>query len=154
VSWLTGEYELTLDEKNRLLIPADIRRRLNPTEDRGVLFIKLGKNGVPWLYSAAKWAQIASVGDTGMDPDEDTRNLIHFHFAMTYEIEWDKQGRAVIPERILRRTKIGRELMLVGSADHLELWNRAAWEDHMDAVYDTLAKPGKTRQAQQPQGNT
>ncbi len=148
---LHGEYELTLDEKNRLLIPADIRRRLNPTDGTS-FFIKLGTNGVPWIYSSARWNEIASEGESGMDLGGDQLDHIHFHYAMTYEVEWDKQGRAVIPERILRKTGIGKEVMLVGSKDHLELWNRAAWEEHTDALLQMFASRRKAGQVQQSQG--
>ena len=89
---LHGEYELTLDDKNRLLIPAEIRRRLNPTDDRNVFFIKLGINGVPWVYPASKWLEMASEGDSGMDPGAERLDHDHFHYGMTYELEWDKQG--------------------------------------------------------------
>jgi MraZ protein len=153
VSLLHGEYELTLDDKNRLLIPAEIRRRLNSTDERGVFFIKLGTNGVPWLYSASRWTDLASGGVSGMDPGDEQLDHDHFHYGMTYELEWDKQGRAVIPDRMLRKTGIGKEVMLVGIKDHLELWNRAAWEEHTDALLAMYAQRGKTRQAQVPQGN-
>jgi MraZ protein len=153
VSLLHGEYELTLDDKNRLLIPAEIRRRLNLTDDRTTFFIKLGRNGRPWFYSATRWAELARVGDTGMDLDGADLDRIHLHYAMTHELEWDKQGRTVIPERILRKTSTGKEVMLIGAMDHLELWNRAAWEEHMDGLIATQTQQGKTRQALPTTGN-
>ena len=152
MSLLFGEYELTLDDKNRLLIPSDLRRRLNPTDGQTEFFIKLGTNNVPWIYSSSRWAEISSEGDTGMDLSDEQLNHLHFHFAMTHQLEWDKQGRAVIPERLLRKTKTGKDVMLVGSKDHLELWNRAAWEVRTDALLAMYSSRGKTSQAQQTQG--
>lgn len=150
---LYGEYELTLDDKNRMLVPAELRRSLNPTEDCTTLFIKLGTNGVPWLYSAARWAQVTSEGESGMDPGDDILMHQHFHYGMTSKSDWDKQGRVVIPERILRKTHIDKEVMLVGIKDHLELWNRAAWEQHTDELLTMYAQRRKAHQTQQPQGS-
>ncbi len=149
---LHGEYELTMDDKNRLLIPADLRRSLNPTDDATTLFIKLGVNNVPWMYSAARWMQLASEGDPGMDPGFDDLERQHLHYAMTSKADWDKQGRVVIPERILRKTGTGKDVMLVGSKDHLELWNRAAWEQYTDELLAMQAQRRKAHQTQQPQG--
>ena len=47
---LYGQYELTIDAKNRLLVPADIRRRLEPERDGTAFFIVTGDNGRLWLY--------------------------------------------------------------------------------------------------------
>ena len=45
---LFGEYELTVDDKNRLLVPAEIRRSIPP--DYGeTLFLVMGTNRVPWF---------------------------------------------------------------------------------------------------------
>lgn len=149
---LHGEYELTLDEKNRLLIPAEIRRRLNPTDGQSAFFIKLGNNNVPWLYSTSRFAEVTAGNNPGMDPSDEELDRLHFDYAMTYELEWDKQGRAVVPERLLRKTGTGKDVMLVGSKDHLELWNKDAWEQRMDALVAARAMRGKTHQTQQSQG--
>ena len=147
MSLLFGQYELTMDDKNRLLIPADVRRRLNPTDGQTEFFIKLGTNGVPWIYSSSRWAEIASEDDIGMDPTIEQLNHLHFHFATTHQLEWDKQGRAVVPDLLLKMTKTGKDVMLVGSKDHLELWNRAAWAERTEALLAMYASRGKTSQA-------
>ena len=40
----------------------------------------------------------------------------------------DKQGRVLLPDKILKRAGILKEVTLIGVRDHLELWNRADWE--------------------------
>ena len=136
-----------MDDKNRLLIPADVRRKLNPTDGQTEFVIKLGINGVPWIYSSSRWEQIASEGDIGMDPTVEQLNHLHFHYATTHQLEWDKQGRAVVPDPLLKMTKTGKDVTLVGSRDHLELWNRAAWAERTEALLAMYASRGKTSQA-------
>src|SRR2546423_4327574 len=41
---LYGSYELTIDEKNRLLIPSEIRRQLNPESNSDAFFLIVGIN--------------------------------------------------------------------------------------------------------------
>ena len=47
---LYGEYELTMDEKNRLVLPAEVRRALEPERDGEAFFVVIGVNQWPWLY--------------------------------------------------------------------------------------------------------
>jgi DNA-binding transcriptional regulator/RsmH inhibitor MraZ len=39
---LYGEFELAIDEKNRLLVPAEVRRALDPERDGEAFFITAG----------------------------------------------------------------------------------------------------------------
>ncbi len=149
-----GEHELLIDEKNRVSIPAEIRRQLSPNSDTCRFFIKLGTNGVPWIYSEAKWAELTKDEPSGMDAGRSELDRQRFHYGMTFPVEADRQGRSVIPERILKKTRIGREVVLVGVKDHLELWNRAAWDAFMDGYLSEVANDdGKSHQTQQPPGS-
>ncbi len=47
---LHGEYELTIDDKNRFLIPAEIRKMMNPERDGEAFFLVIGTDRRPWMY--------------------------------------------------------------------------------------------------------
>ena len=42
-------------------------------------------------------------------------------------LELDKQGRVMIPSALSEHAKLGREVVVAGVNDHLEIWDRAAW---------------------------
>jgi len=67
-----------------------------------------------------------------MTPGKDQLEFDQLYFALAEKIPWDKQGRIVMPGKMLKRASIGTEVTLIGVRDHLELWNRAAWEAHRD----------------------
>lgn len=123
---LIGEYDLTLDEKGRLLIPADIRRSI-PPELGEAFYVLLGVNGVPWLWVEQTYEQMVMQLPTDMIPGDDSLAFDQIVFGLTSKVAWDKQGRALMPSRVLERGSIGREVTLVGVRDHLELWDRQAW---------------------------
>ena len=131
---LYGEYELSIDEKNRLLIPAEIRHKFNPDTDGSAFFIKVGKNKVPWLYPQ-KYYEEAAQTPPSLNPTEDNLAMDQFNFAFASLLEWDKQGRVVLPDKILKRTAVGKEVTLIGAKDHLELWSREAWTQHMEVLF-------------------
>ena len=131
---LFGEYELSIDEKNRLLIPAEIRKSMVSERDGEAFFLVVGVNRVPWLYPEHFYEQLVAQVPQEITPGEDLLAYDQMNFAMASRLEWDKQGRVLIPEKTLRRTRLSREVTLIGVRDHLELWNRAEWEDRREQL--------------------
>lgn len=125
---LFGEHELTIDDKNRLLIPSDIRKLLNPDRDGEALFFVIGVNRKPWLYPERYYETLVSQVPAEISPGDDRLARDQLLFGMASRLEWDKQGRVLVPEKTLRRTGLGREVTLIGVRDHLELWNRSDWD--------------------------
>lgn len=125
---LYGEYDLTIDDKNRVLCPSEVRRCLIPEIHGEALFIVAGINGVPWLYPERYYEEMVAKIPAEMMPGEDMLAFDQVNFAMITRLPWDKQGRLLIPDRVLKRAKLQREVTMIGSRDHLELWNRPEWE--------------------------
>jgi MraZ protein len=126
---LYGEYELSIDEKNRLLIPAEIRKSMTPDRDGEAFFLIVGVNRKPWLYPERYYEELITQPTPEITPAEDLLAFDQMNFAMANKIGWDKQGRCLIPDKTLRRTGTTRgEVTLIGARDHLELWNRPDWD--------------------------
>jgi MraZ protein len=131
---LYGEHELTIDGKNRLLIPAEIRKSLDPQRDGESFFLVIGRNRKPWLYAEKYYQHLVSLGQQELTPDEDVLAFDQYHFAMVAQVSWDKQGRLLLPDKTLKRTGTAREVTLIGARDHLELWNRSEWENRFEEL--------------------
>jgi transcriptional regulator MraZ len=67
-------------------------------------------------------------------PDEDQLAFDQMHFSMASRIEWDKQGRILLPDKLLKRSGIGKDITLLGARNHLEMWNREDWNTRRDAL--------------------
>jgi MraZ protein len=128
---LYGEFDLTVDDKNRILIPAEIRRCI-PPELGEALFMGIGRNRVPWFWPEKYYEFLASKIPSGMAPGEDQLAFDQLFFALAMKVSWDKQGRIVMPDKTLKRASIGTQVTLIGVRDHLELWNKPAWEAHRE----------------------
>ena len=65
-----------------------------------------------------------------LDPfSKEARELKRFFFSAASDAELDKQGRVLVPPALHRRARLGREVVVTGVYDHLEIWDRAAWAD-------------------------
>jgi len=132
---LYGEYELMIDDKHRLLVPSEVRRCMSPELDGEAFFLIVGINRKPWLYPARYYAELAAQQSQEITPGEDLLAFDQLNFAMASRLEWDKQGRMVLPEKTLRRTNTNKEVTLIGANNHLELWNRADWEARFEELF-------------------
>lgn len=120
---------LTVDEKSRLLIPAEVRRKLDPTQDTDVFVIKIGNNGKLWMwperyYDAKVFNEDAKLEFDDIDPTPEQLERMLDRSADIDRVPMDKQGRIVLPESVMELTKTGRDVALLGVFNHLQLWNR------------------------------
>ena len=137
----TGEYEHTIDSKNRLSIPSDIRTLMR-AELRGdgaeplVLYVTLGESGSLCLYSESGFNERAEeLKSSNAEPDF----LLAFEalwFSLARRIEIDSAGRLRLPENLMKRTDLGPQVVLLGMNDHLEIRDRDTWKQYVDQVLE------------------
>ena len=147
---LIGEHELTIDEKNRLPIPSEIRKSMNSERDGDAFFLVLGLNRKPWLYPERFYEQLVFQAQPDITPGEEQLDFAHANFALASRLEWDSQGRLLIPAKTLRRTELNREITLIGAGDHLEIWNRSDWDSRREQILSRHAEIAiRAKQARQ-----
>ena len=119
---LLGQHEHSLDDKNRLTLPAKLREQLGDS-----VVVTRGMDGCLYVYARDAWDVLAArIG--GLDSlSADTRRMQRHFFANATAGELDKQGRVVIPAVLLEHEGIGREVTVTGVGDHLEIWDRGKW---------------------------
>jgi MraZ protein len=134
---LYGEYDLSIDEKNRLLIPSEVRKAIEPEIDGSAFYLVVGTNEKLWLYLEKVYEELANQRRSSLAPKQNRVVFDQINFALAFKLEWDKTGRVLVPDKAIRRSGISRDVTLVGVRDHLELWNRSDWENwlkHLEEV--------------------
>jgi MraZ protein len=127
---LLGEHEHTIDEKNRLTLPAKFRRAFADG-----IFVTRGMDGCLFAYTRADWERLVSGRLAVLDPlSQAGRRMQRFFFSGANESDLDKQGRVMLPAALIEHAKLGREVVVAGVYDHLEIWDRAAWRKELAEV--------------------
>jgi transcriptional regulator MraZ len=121
---LLGEHEHSLDDKNRLTLPAKLREQLGDH-----VVITRGMDGCIYVYARGAFEELASRIGALDSLSAGARQMQRHFFGNATAGELDKQGRVVIPARLLERQTVGREVTVTGVGDHLEIWDRAAWRE-------------------------
>ncbi|MGE5633008.1 MAG: division/cell wall cluster transcriptional repressor MraZ [Caulobacteraceae bacterium] len=117
-----GEYQHTLDPKNRVIMPAKFREKLGDT-----FVMTKGLDDCLFIYSQSEWSIVEDKLKTLPMTSKDARAFVRFFFAGACECEVDKQGRMVIPTNLKEYAKIDKELVIIGVSTRIEIWSREEW---------------------------
>jgi MraZ protein len=118
-----GEYEHTIDEKNRLTLPVKFRDSFPDG-----LVVTRGMDGCLYAYATANWERLVESRLASLDLlSRDDRMIQRYFFSAAVEAAPDKQGRIMLPAPLLEHASLGREVVVAGVHDHLEIWDRATW---------------------------
>jgi MraZ protein len=92
-------------------------------------------DGCLYCYPRPEWERTVEGRLAGLDPlDREARVMQRYFFAGASEAEPDKQGRIMIPSTLAEHAGIGREVVVAGLRDHLEIWDRRSWREHLREI--------------------
>jgi MraZ protein len=128
VAELLGTHSYQLDPKGRISLPARFREAF---ADGAVL--TLGQDGCLFCFPRAEWeTRAAEVRNLPLS-DTEGRAYARMFFGKAERVELDSQGRLVIPQRLRAEAQIGKEAVVVGVSDRMEIWDRGAHERYETA---------------------
>lgn len=131
-----GQYDYTLDNKKRLVIPAKFRISLSDikSSDNANLFVTLKnvehqnlsakfleiyppdvwEKNLQWLGELAKTSQEAAWYFRKVTSDTELCKL-------------DPQWRILVPSRLINSAELKRNIMIIGSGTYIEVWDLEKW---------------------------
>ncbi len=126
---LLGEFEHTIDDKNRLTLPSKFRESFTD----GVVVTR-GMDGCLYAYTRPDFDRlVANLRE--LDPlSREGRVMNRFFFSGAAEAELDRQGRINLPAALIESGRLSREVVVAGVYDHVEIWDRASWREHLKEV--------------------
>jgi MraZ protein len=139
-----GTFEYSLDAKNRLTVPARFRAVLS----EGVVLAK-GLERCVALWTPKGYDEYTQGSLAGFHPlSKEAQKLKRFFAANSLDTELDAAGRVGVPAFLLEHAGLSKEVVVTGSGDALEIWDRAVWSKYNAAlasdVDDITASLGHT----------
>ena len=131
---LLGEYRHTLDDKNRVSLPAKFRKILGKK-----LIITRGLDRCLSVYSMAEWKKFFSETLAELSGNQATsRAFTRYKVAGATEVDVDSAGRILIPDFLKHYGNLGARIVVAGVGSSLELWNEEAWDAYTKNVEGTI----------------
>lgn len=117
-----GEYNHTLDPKNRVIMPSKFREQLGDS-----FVMTKGLDNCLFIYSSQDWSIVEDKLKSLPMTNKDARAFVRFFFAGASECDLDKQGRMVIPNYLKDHANIDKELVIIGVSTRIEIWSKEEW---------------------------
>ena len=128
-----GEYNHTIDTKGRMIIPAKIREQLGE-----VCIVTQGLDNCLAIYTEEAWKKISAALQSQSSTKASVRALKRFVFGSAAELEYDKQGRVLIPVPLREYASLDKQAVIVGAGDHVEIWSREKYAYYDDQVAESM----------------
>jgi MraZ protein len=120
---LTGQFEVTLDEKGRISLPAALRRvlgdeklTLNPCD--------FEKDKCLWLFPTNEYQEMLGEYESNThilsSKDRDFRRRLF----NSQPVEIDKAGRIPIPQVYRESAKLTKDCLVLGLGKYIEIWDK------------------------------
>jgi len=126
-----GEYQHSLDSKNRIIVPAKLREGLG-----NKFVITKGLDGCLYAYPLEEWKILEDKLKTLPLTNKDARTFVRFFFSGACEVELDKQFRGLIPQNLKEYAKIEKDIVSIGVLSRVEIWSKEMWENYNDLNVD------------------
>ena len=129
----TGEYNNSLDGKNRLNIPAKFRKALDPANDRTFVLTQ-GFDQCLLLYPLNEWQEVETQLSQLSSIRSRDRDFVRAITRHATPVQYDNQGRIQIPEALIIFSGIQKEVNIIGMIKKIELWDPAVLskQDQLD----------------------
>ena len=126
---LIGEYTHSIDDKNRLSLPAKFRLELGKK-----IVVTQGLDNCLWIFKREEWKKIESKLNEGSIGQADNRSFNRLMFSSAVEAEIDSIGRILVPEFLRDRANLKSKVVVIGVSSRVEIWNEKAWNEYKKVV--------------------
>ncbi len=133
-----GRYEYTLDEKNRISIPAKFREVLARHYDMSLILTNL--DGCIVAYPKREWELIKERMYGLQNITKQARMFLRFYFSGASECVIDRLGRILIPQSLKSYAGIVKEVVIIGMNKRIEIWSKEKWEELVKEVSADIEK--------------
>ena len=145
-----GEFEHSIDKKGRVIIPSKFRESFKEY-DIEKLYITRGLDKCLFIFTENEWksqdAKFKSISFT----KSEARRFNRLYFSGASQIEFDRQGRILLPKYLKDYAGIKRDIMMIGVSNRIEIWAREAWQEYYSSSKESFEDIAEKLMAQADQ---
>ena len=137
----TGEFNHSLDSKNRIFIPSKHREELGET----FMAVRSIRENCIKVYSMAEWDNfLKPIMELPRKTSEATLRFLHRNAS---QVTPDSQGRILLPTGLVEHAEIKKNAVIVGCGNYAEIWseenyNKSIEAEDIDAIRMALEEAG------------
>lgn len=120
---LIGEYTHTLDDKNRISLPAKFRKVLGTK-----LIVAPGLDGCLFIFTESEWKKVSAKLTEASLLTADNRSFNRYMFGGATDTSVDSAGRILISDFLKEKANLSEKVVLVGVSSRVEIWSESSWK--------------------------
>jgi MraZ protein len=125
-----GQFDFSLDAKNRLNVPAKFR----PAFSGGVVLAKALEPCVA-IWAPDEFERWTESFLANLNPvSRERRSLTRYFAGNSWDAELDSAGRVTLNGPLLGHAGITKDVVVIGNLDHIEVWDRANWQSAQETL--------------------
>ena len=133
-----GREKYAIDHKGRISVPASMRKAAGSRKPLDTFFIAPGFDGCLALYSPDEWVHVEKqLRDLPLG-DREGRAFMRAFLSDVSKVAVDSQGRITIPSSLLTRAGLGKEAVLHGVLNRIEIWSPDRFQAEKEAAEGKL----------------
>lgn len=121
-----GEYSHTLDGKERFILPSKFREKIKTLKIKK-FYLTRGLDGCLFLFHRDVWQGLETKLKELSFVKQKSRAFSRLYFSGAQEVDVDSQGRITLPLYLKDFAQIKREIIIIGVADRIEIWDQDVW---------------------------
>jgi MraZ protein len=126
---ITGTYDCKVDAKGRLMLPAGLKKQIQPILNEGFIIKRSVFQKCLELYPMSEWNQeVEGVNKLNRFIKKNT-DFIRIFMAGVRTLEIDNVGRILVPKDLVKFSDIKKEIVLASSVNRIEIWNKDLYEE-------------------------
>jgi len=129
-----GTYYHTLEEQGRVSLPKTFREI---TKD---WVVTRGLDGGLFVFPAESFQErLRKVTETHIFTKKAHRDFVRLMTNEAQTISTDQNGRVNLPNYLIEFSKLKKDLVVVGSLDYVEIWERDSYHQYVDGLEKNAA---------------
>lgn len=132
-----GEYEHTIDNKGRLIVPSKFREAFREY-DIEKFYMTRGLDRCLFLFTENEWKAQESKFKAVSFTKSESRKFNRMYFSGATQMEFDKQGRMLIPKYLKDYAGIKRDVVIIGVSSRMEIWAKEAWQEYYNSSKESF----------------
>ena len=121
-----GEFYHQLDRKGRLVLPSKIREAAK-SNFIDKFFITRGLDKCLFMFGEDEWRSQEQKFKSIPFTKSEARRFNRLYFSGAAEINYDKQGRVLIPQYLKDFASIKKDIVVIGVSNRVEIWSKDIW---------------------------
>ena len=128
-----GEYNVSMDTKGRLMLPADFRKQLAEV-DAATFILKRGKDNCVSLYTESQWSALSEQLNQMNQFSPKVQEFKRVFLDGIAMVDQDSAGRILIPKSLQEIAGLSKELVFWMQGNKVEIWDKAKKEQYLQSV--------------------